>query len=91
MTSILNVVIGLVLVFLLFSLAVSALNELWLSWLDKRADFLEEALRELLQDRADGIPAAQRILQHGLVDALSPQDSSPFNARKSIPQPNNIL
>lgn len=67
MTSILNVAIGLVFVFLLVSLVVSALNELWLSWLDKRADFLKEGLRELLQDpnRIAG------LLDHGLVDALS--------------------
>lgn len=67
MPAILNVLIGVVFVFLLFSLLVSALNEIILSTLDKRADFLKEGLRELLQN-------PQRVsdfLGHGLIDALS--------------------
>ena len=48
--AILDVAIALVFVFGLFSVVVSALNEIWLSYMDKRADFLVEGLAELLQD-----------------------------------------
>jgi hypothetical protein len=67
MLSILNLAIGLAFIYLLFSLFVTALNELLLSFLDKRADFLKEGLRELLQDPGN----VTRVLEHGLVDALS--------------------
>lgn len=67
MPAILNVLIGIVFVFLVFSLLVSALNEIILSTLDKRADFLQEGLRELLQNPA----RITQFVNHGLVDALS--------------------
>jgi hypothetical protein len=72
MPPILDLAIGVVFTFLLFSLVVSALNELILSWLDKRADFLEEGLAELLADpnKLSGGPLEQ-FLKHGLVDGLS--------------------
>jgi len=46
---------------------VSALNEFWLTYLDKRADFLKQGLQQLLQDPAK----VKQVLEHGLVDALS--------------------
>ncbi|HWX16150.1 MAG TPA: hypothetical protein VNY07_06140 [Chthoniobacterales bacterium] len=67
MLSVLNLPIGLTFIYLLFSLVVSALNEFWLSWLDRRADFLKEGLQQLLKDPAK----AEKVLGHGLVDALS--------------------
>lgn len=67
MLSILNVAIGIAFVYLLFSLLVSALNEIVLSFLDKRAEFLKEALQQLLQDEGK----VTQLLNHGLVDALS--------------------
>ena len=82
--SILNVAIALTFVFLLFSLVVSALNEIWLSFFDKRADFLAEGLAELLQDpertrvnhwnwlqRKKPSPAVAQICSHGLINALA--------------------
>ena len=48
MPPILDVAIGTVFVFLLFSLVVSALNEVILSYLDQRAKFLRMGLQELL-------------------------------------------
>lgn len=67
MPDILNVVVGIVFVYLIFSLLVSALNELILGMLDKRAAFLQEGLRELLQDDN----RITNFLHHGLVDAMS--------------------
>ncbi len=72
MLPIINLVIGIVFTFLLFSLVLSALNELILSALDKRAKFLEEGLAELLGDpnKTPNGPLTT-FLKHGLVDALS--------------------
>jgi hypothetical protein len=50
MPSILDVAIGTIFVFLLFSIVVTALNELVLTAFDKRADFLRLGLGELLSD-----------------------------------------
>src|SRR5438552_6119662 len=67
MLAVLNLAIGITFVYLLFSLVVSALNEFWLSYLDKRANFLKEGLDQLLQDDQK----VEQVLRHGLVDALS--------------------
>jgi hypothetical protein len=67
MLTVLNLAIGITFIYLLFSLVVSALNEFWLSYLDKRADFLKEGLEQLLQDPEK----VRQVLNHGLVDALS--------------------
>jgi hypothetical protein len=67
MLTVLNLAIGITFIYLLFSLVVSALNEFWLSYLDKRADFLKQGLEQLLQDTEK----VRQVLGHGLVDALS--------------------
>src|SRR5207245_8848756 len=67
MLTVLNLAIGIAFIYLLFSLVVSALNEFWLSYLDKRADFLKQGLEQLLQDSNK----VTQVLEHGLVDALS--------------------
>lgn len=67
MLVVLNLAIGLIFIYLLFSPVVSAFNEFWLSSLDKRADFLKEALQQLLQDPTK----VEQVLAHGRVDALS--------------------
>jgi hypothetical protein len=67
MMTVLNLAIGLTFVYLVVSLVVSAFNELLLTSLDKRADFLKEGLQELLGD-SDRVKS---LLEHGLVDALS--------------------
>ena len=76
MLPVLDVAIGIVFVFLLFSLVVTALNEVILSKLDLRARFLKEGLGELLQNSsktAEGKLAIrlQDFLQHGLISSLS--------------------
>jgi hypothetical protein len=72
MPLILDVAIGTIFVFLLFSLVVTALNEIILSALDLRAAFLKEGLQELL---GAGEPGAKigiaELLNHGLISALS--------------------
>lgn len=80
----LEVAIAVIFIFLLFSLVVSALNEIWLSRFDKRADFLAEGLGELLQDpqrrrfhhwnwfeRKNLPPSVANLYEHGLINALS--------------------
>lgn len=67
MPPILDVAIGTVFVFLLFSLVVSALNEVILSKLDQRAKFLQKGLAELL----GGADHAKKLCEHGLINALS--------------------
>ena len=48
MPPVLDVAIGTIFVFLLFSLVLSALNEVVLSFFDQRAKFLQMGLKELL-------------------------------------------
>ena len=67
MLTVLNLAIGIAFIYLLFSFVVSALNEFWLTYLDKRADFLKQGLEQLLQDPEK----VRQVLDHGLVDALS--------------------
>jgi hypothetical protein len=75
MPPILDVAIGLVFVFLLFSLAVTALNEVILSALDKRAQYLKEGLREMFRDTGGGtdgkIITCCDFFKHGMIAALS--------------------
>ena len=54
MPAILDVAIGTIFVFLLFSIVVTALNEVVLTFFDKRADFLRLGLGELLSDPQQG-------------------------------------
>ncbi len=54
MPPILDVAIGTVFIFLLFSLVVSALNELLLSYFDQRAKFLHMGVQELFGETARG-------------------------------------
>lgn len=68
MLLILNLAIGLSFVFLLFSLVVTALNELILSFFDQRAKFLEEGIKELLGQNPDAI---KKFFAHGLIDSYS--------------------
>jgi hypothetical protein len=67
MLTVLNLAIGITFIYLLFSFVVSSLNEFWLTYLDKRADFLKQGLEQLLQDPEK----VRQVLEHGLVDALS--------------------
>lgn len=77
MPPILDVAIGVVFVFLLFSLVVSALNEVILSYLDKRAAFLREGISELFRDstpkekQPPNTITVDRFFQHGMIAVLS--------------------
>ncbi|HWM23529.1 MAG TPA: hypothetical protein VNP98_01795 [Chthoniobacterales bacterium] len=68
MLLILNLAIGLSFVFLLFSLVVTALNELILSFFDQRARFLEQGIKELLGQNPEAI---KKFFAHGLIDSYS--------------------
>ena len=70
MLLILDLAIGLSFVFLLFSLVVTALNELVLSFFDQRAKFMEEGIKELLGQNETTI---DNFFAHGLIDSLSRQ------------------
>ena len=72
MLLILNLAIGLSFVFLLFSLVVTALNELILSFFDQRARFLEQGIKELLGQNPEAI---KQFFAHGLIDSYSRQQN----------------
>jgi hypothetical protein len=77
MLTVLNVVIGIVFIYLIFSLVVSAANEVILSLLGKRKDFLWKGIDELLQDRESRVSSKGRpgpskeFSNHPLIMALS--------------------
>ena len=68
-TAILDVVIGMVFVYLLLSLMCSAASELLELWLKNRAVDLERGLRELLQDPT-GQGLVNKIYNHPLISGL---------------------
>ncbi|HEV7406799.1 MAG TPA: hypothetical protein VGO11_27870 [Chthoniobacteraceae bacterium] len=70
MTFILNLAIGLIFVFLVFSLVVTAANELLVSWLQQREKSLREGIGELLHDR-NFVTKACDLYAHPLIGALS--------------------
>lgn len=70
MTFILNLAIGLIFVFLVFSLVVTAANELLVSWVEARERSLREGIGELLHDR-NFVGKACDLYDHPLIGALS--------------------
>src|SRR5437879_3572336 len=68
-STVLEVAIGLVLNYLLFSLACSAAKEGLEALMKKRAIDLERGVRELLDD-PDGTAMAARVYKHPLIDGL---------------------
>ena len=68
-STIIDVVIGMVFVYLLLSLMCSAANELIELWLKNRATDLERGLRELLKD-PDGKGLVQQVYDHPLINGL---------------------
>jgi hypothetical protein len=81
-SEILDVAIGLIFVFLVMSLIITAASELISSWLKWRAKNLEEGIRNLLRDRASkqDPPAkdiAEELFNHPLVDVLSRPGGKP--------------
>ena len=67
MPPVLDVAIGTIFVFLLFSLVLSALNEVVLSLFDQRAKFLQMGLKELLGNDK----RVKALCEHGLINAFS--------------------
>jgi hypothetical protein len=70
MPPVLDVAIGTIFVFLLFSLVLSALNEVVLSFFDQRAKFLQMGLKELLGNDQ----RVKALCEHGLINAFSRTD-----------------
>lgn len=82
-SSILEVTIGLALVYLLLSLICSALQESLEAWLKIRASNLERGLRELLQDR-DGTQLLRDLYGHPLIYGLFRGDYDPAKIRSKF-------
>src|SRR5678815_5352134 len=75
-SSVLEVAIGVVFVYLLLSLICTALNEGISSMINKRGKNLFEGVKNLLNDpEFSGL--AQQVYNHGLVDGLSQNGSDP--------------
>jgi hypothetical protein len=86
-SQVLEVAIGLVFVYLLFSLIASAIQELVSTLLGWRAQFLEQGLRQLLQGTtADGKPMLDEVLAHPRIKELL----SDSRFRKTRPLPSYI-
>src|SRR5437868_5637868 len=68
---ILDVAIGMIFVFLMLSLVCSAVNEIIESWLSKRADYLEQGIKELLDKPANiDSQIVKEIYDHPLINGL---------------------
>ncbi len=83
-SSILEVTIGLVLVYLLLSLICSAMQESIEVWLKKRASNLESGLRELLHD-PKGTGLVRELYKHPLIYGLFRGDYEPAKTRNWLP------
>jgi len=68
-STLLDIVIGLIFVYLLLSLICSALNEIIEAWLKKRATDLERGIAELLLD-PKGTGLVQQLYKHPLINGL---------------------
>ena len=93
-SDILDVVIGMVFVFLMLSLVCSAANEFLESLLKKRAQDLERGIGEMLGDPGNTTGFITRIYNHGLVNSLFKgrhEDSNKGNLPSYIPARNFAL
>lgn len=82
-SSILEVAIGLVLVYLLLSLICSAVQESLEAWLKIRASNLEKGLRELLHDQ-DGSQLVKDLYHHPLIFGLFQGSYNPDGVRSRL-------
>jgi hypothetical protein len=80
-SSLLDVAIGTIFVYLLLSLICSAGNEIIESWLKKRASYLEQGIRQLLDDPS-GEGLASKLYGHPLVSSLFPGTYDPKQISK---------
>src|SRR5215211_7898697 len=75
-STVLEVAIGVIFIYLLFSLISSAVNEYISSLLNKRGENLFEGIKNLLNDpKFTGL--AQKLYNHGLVDGISQASKDP--------------
>jgi hypothetical protein len=75
-STILDVAIGIIFIYLLVSLVISAINELIAAMLKSRATNLSQGIQALLQDPSQAGWVA-RLYQHPLIRSLSPPNSKP--------------
>jgi hypothetical protein len=75
-STILDVAIGIIFIYLLVSLVISAINELIAAMLKSRAKNLSQGIQALLQDPSQAGWVA-RLYQHPLIQSLSPPNSKP--------------
>jgi hypothetical protein len=80
----LDVVIGMIFVYLLLSLFCSAMNELVEGVMKNRAKDLEEGLRELLNDKT-GSGLVKKLYDHGLINGLFKGTYDPAGSKKNLP------
>jgi hypothetical protein len=85
----LEVAIGLALVYLLLSLICTALQESIEAWLKIRASYLEKGLRVLLQD-PDGKQLLQNLYNHPLINGLFSGDYDPDKVRSGASMRTNL-
>ncbi len=81
-SEILDIVIGLVFIFLLLSLLCSAVKEAFEAWMKKRASDLEKGIRMLLHD-PDGTALANRLYNHPLVYGLFQGEYEPGKIKEN--------
>ena len=70
-STVLEIAIGLVFVYLVLSLVVTAASEVIASWLRWRATNLFQGIQELLRDSEHGGAFAKKLYAHPLINALS--------------------
>jgi hypothetical protein len=75
-STILDVAIGMIFIYLLVSLVISAINELIAAKLKSRATNLSHGIQALLQDSSQAGWVA-KLYQHPLIQSLSPPNSKP--------------
>lgn len=80
---VIEVAIGLILVYLLLSLVCSAFQESLESWTKIRASHLEQGLRELLRD-SDGTRLLQDLYNHPMIYGLFRGDYDPAKVRSGF-------
>ncbi len=88
--AILDVIIGMVFIYLLLSLVCSSINEIIEAYANKRAKFLEQGIKDLLND-SDGTDLSEKFYKHPLIASLI-QDRSAKSLKPSyIPARNFSL
>jgi hypothetical protein len=80
----LEVLIGIIFIFLLVSIICSAIREVIEAWLKTRSAYLERGIRELLQD-VDGKGLAKSLYEHPLIFSLFSGEYTPGKASKEAP------